>query len=87
MTERKVIPATPGPLEDYAAQFDDLWAKAAQRECFRAYLKACCCPETGTRLSLLDAQGKLDWSQAFLDGSFVPEKGGRGYRLWPERQR
>jgi len=29
-------------------------------------------------LSSLDQQGKLDWSKAFLDGSFVPaKKGGR----------
>ncbi len=27
-------------------------------------------------LSTLDAQGKLDWSRAFLDGSFVPSKKG-----------
>jgi transposase len=27
-------------------------------------------------LSTLDAQAKLDWSQAFLDGSFVPGKKG-----------
>ena len=25
-------------------------------------------------LSILDAQAKLDWNQAFLDGSFVPGK-------------
>jgi transposase len=29
-----------------------------------------------TLLSHLDAQAKLDWSQAFLDGSFVPAKKG-----------
>ena len=29
-----------------------------------------------TLLSTLDAQGKLDWSKAFLDGSFVPAKKG-----------
>jgi len=29
-----------------------------------------------TLLSQLDAQGKLQWSQAFLDGSFVPAKKG-----------
>jgi transposase len=29
-----------------------------------------------TFLGLLDQQGKLDWSQAFLDGSFVPAKKG-----------
>jgi len=27
-------------------------------------------------LSTLNAQGRLDWSQAFLDGSFVPGKKG-----------
>jgi hypothetical protein len=27
-------------------------------------------------LSIMDQQGKLDWSQAFLDGSFVPAKKG-----------
>ncbi len=27
-------------------------------------------------LSTLDAQGKLEWAQAFLDGSFVPAKKG-----------
>ena len=32
-------------------------------------------------LTALDAQGKLDWSQTFLDGSFVPEK--RGERISP----
>jgi Putative transposase of IS4/5 family (DUF4096) len=29
-----------------------------------------------TFLGVLDRQGKLDWSQAFLDGSFVPGKKG-----------
>jgi transposase len=29
-----------------------------------------------TILSLLSAQGKLDWKAAFLDGSFVPAKRG-----------
>jgi transposase len=29
-----------------------------------------------TLLSQLDAQGKLEWAQAFLDGSFVPAKKG-----------
>lgn len=33
-----------------------------------------------TLLSTLDAQGKLEWAQAFLDGSFVPAK--RGARQW-----
>ncbi len=29
-----------------------------------------------TALALLDVQGKLDWSMAFLDGSFAPAKKG-----------
>lgn len=29
-----------------------------------------------TFLGALDAQGKLDWEKAFLDGSFVPAKKG-----------
>jgi hypothetical protein len=29
-----------------------------------------------TLLSQLDAQGELEWAQAFLDGSFVPAKEG-----------
>jgi transposase len=37
-----------------------------------------------TFLGTLDQLGKLDCSQAFLDGSFVPAKKGRGYRLWLE---
>ncbi|HZA24364.1 MAG TPA: transposase, partial [Dehalococcoidia bacterium] len=44
MTERNAAPTAPGPLEDYAAQFDDLWAKAAQRESFRAYLQGLLLP-------------------------------------------
>jgi hypothetical protein len=31
-------------------------------------------------LAALDEQGKLDWSRAFLDGSFVPVK--RGAKGW-----
>jgi hypothetical protein len=38
-------------------------------------------------LSILDQQGKLDWSRAFLDGSFVPAKRGSGNRADPKRQR
>jgi SRSO17 transposase len=44
MTERKAIPTAPGPLEDYAAQFDDLWVKVAQRASFRAYLQGLLLP-------------------------------------------
>jgi len=38
MTERLPCPAAPGPLEEYAAQFDDLFVSLAQRRGFREYL-------------------------------------------------
>jgi hypothetical protein len=38
MTNRLPCPPAPGPLEDYAAQFDPLFRSLAQRRGFRAYL-------------------------------------------------
>jgi len=38
MTRRIDCPPAPGPLEEYAAHFDDLFTHAAQRRGFRAYL-------------------------------------------------
>src|SRR6478752_7014813 len=38
MTRRRSCPAAPGPLEGYAARFDDLWCSLAQRRGFREYL-------------------------------------------------
>ena len=39
MTKRVPVESAPGPLEDYAAHFDDLFSKRAQREGFRRYLE------------------------------------------------
>jgi SRSO17 transposase len=39
MTKRKPVEPAPGPLEHYAARFDDLFASRAQREGFRTYLE------------------------------------------------
>ena len=39
MTKRKPVGPAPGPLEGYAARFDDLLASRAQREGFRRYLE------------------------------------------------
>jgi hypothetical protein len=38
MTARRPCPVAPGPLEDYAAKFDPLFASLAQRRGFREYL-------------------------------------------------
>lgn len=44
MTRRRACPPAPGPLEDYAQQFDDLWGTLAQRRGFREYLQGLLLP-------------------------------------------
>jgi DDE superfamily endonuclease len=44
MTKRLPCPPAPGPLEDYAAQFDPLFTSLAQRRGFRAYLQGLLLP-------------------------------------------
>ena len=39
MTKRLLATPAPGPLEDYAARFDDLFGTLAQRQLFRRYLE------------------------------------------------
>src|SRR6266550_4001143 len=44
MTKPKPCPAAPGPLEGYAARFDDLFTHVAQRRGFRDYLAGLLAP-------------------------------------------
>ena len=44
MTKRLPCPPAPGPLEDYATQFDPLFARLAQRRGLRAYLQGLLLP-------------------------------------------
>ena len=44
MTRRRACPPAPGPLEEYARQFDDLWGTLAQRRGFREYLQGLLLP-------------------------------------------
>ena len=44
MTKRLPVDPAPGPLEDYAARFDDLFGARAQREGFRRYLEGLLLP-------------------------------------------
>jgi len=44
MTQRRPCPVAPGPLEDYAARFDDLFGSLAQRRGFREYLAGLLAP-------------------------------------------
>src|ERR687898_45695 len=44
MTRRLPLLSSPGPLEDYAVRFDDLFRARAQREGFRRYLEGLLLP-------------------------------------------
>src|ERR687897_968680 len=44
MTRRPPVASSPGPLEDYALRFDDLFRARAQREGFRRYLEGLLLP-------------------------------------------
>jgi DDE superfamily endonuclease len=44
VTKRLACPPAPGPLEDYAAQFDALFTRLAQRRGLRAYLQGLLLP-------------------------------------------
>src|SRR5215472_8023182 len=44
MTGRRPCPVAPGPLEGYAARFDDLFGRLAQRRGFREYLSGLLAP-------------------------------------------
>lgn len=44
MTQRQAATPSPGPLEAYARQFDDLFSKRNQREAFRRYLEGLLLP-------------------------------------------
>jgi SRSO17 transposase len=58
MTERRPCPPAPGPLEDYAAQFDPLFGTLAQRRGFREYLQGLLLPRdrNKTLTALADAE-------------------------------
>jgi hypothetical protein len=44
MTKRYPVSPAPGPLEDYATRFDDLFGARAQRHAFRRYLEGLLLP-------------------------------------------
>jgi len=53
MTKRSLVSPAPGPLENYAARFDDLFGARAQRHSFRRYLEGLLLPaERNKTLSL-----------------------------------
>jgi hypothetical protein len=49
MTKPRPCPPAPGPLEAFAAQFDDLFSSVAQRRGFRVYLQGLLLPRDRTK--------------------------------------
>src|SRR6266496_3296862 len=58
MTKPVPCPPAPGPLEEYAARFDDLFTRVAQRRGFREYLAGLLAPRDRNKtLTALAARG------------------------------
>jgi hypothetical protein len=58
MTARRPCPAAPGPLEDFALQFDPWLGSYARRDSFRTYLRGVLLPRdrAKTRTALAGAE-------------------------------
>jgi hypothetical protein len=70
MTKRLPCPPAPGPLEDYAAQFDALFARLAQRRGLRAYLQGLLLPRdrNKTMTALAGAEPVVGAQHAAVQG-------------------
>src|ERR671936_934527 len=70
MTRRIACPSAPGPLEEYAARFDDLFTHAAQRRGLRAYLAGLLLPRdrNKTMTALAGAEPVLGAQHAAVQG-------------------
>jgi hypothetical protein len=70
MTKRLACPPAPGPLEDYAAQFDALFGSLAQRRGLRAYLQGLLLPRdrNKTLTALAGAEPVLGAQHAAVQG-------------------
>src|SRR5215208_6203382 len=84
MTRRLPVRPAPGPLEDYAARFDDRFGARAQREGFRRYLEGLLLPaERNKTLTALAGQHRADGrgaAQRSAEPAMVPF----GVRLGPK---
>jgi SRSO17 transposase len=70
VTKRLACPPAPGPLEDYAAQFDALFARLAQRRGLRAYLQGLLLPRdrNKTLTSLVGSEPIVGAQHAAVQG-------------------
>src|SRR5438477_6278174 len=64
MTRHRPCPAAPGPLEDYAVRFDDVFSRLAQRRGFREYLTGLLAPRDRNKtLTCLAGTEPVDGAQ------------------------
>jgi hypothetical protein len=69
MTRRRPCPAAPGPLEGYAARFDDVFGSLAQRRGFREYLAGLLAPRDRNKtLTALAGAGPVTGAASGGDG-------------------
>jgi hypothetical protein len=70
VTKRLACPPAPGPLEDYAAQFDALFTRLAQRRGLRAYLQGLLLPRdrNKTMTALAGAEPVVGAQHAAVQG-------------------
>jgi SRSO17 transposase len=70
VTKRLACPPAPGPLEDYAAQFDPLFTRLAQRRGLRAYLQGLLLPRdrNKTLTSLVGSEPIVGAQHAAVQG-------------------
>jgi len=70
MSNRLPCPPAPGPLEDYAAQFDPLFTRLAQRRGLRAYLQGLLLPRdrNKTLTALVGAEPTVGAQHAAVQG-------------------
>jgi hypothetical protein len=66
MTRRLPCPAAPGPLEGYAARFDELFGSLAQRQGSREYLAGLLAPRDRNKTlpalaGAVPSPGSLSW--------------------------
>src|SRR5512133_3957432 len=101
MTTRRPCPPAPGPLEDYATQFDPLLGSLAQRRGLRGYLQGLLLPRdrNKTLTALADAEPitgaqhrevqRLQWflSESSWDHERVTSSGSDCCRLTPPLRR
>src|SRR5262252_8206398 len=87
MTRRLPCPPAPGPLEDYAARFDDLFETLAQRRGVRAYLQGLLLPRerNKTLTALAGAEPIVGAQHADVQRLqfFLSESPGRSRRSMP----